>query len=422
MERRLATGGFADVFRAYDTIEGVQVVLKVPHDKLVDADALDTFKREARLTARLDHPNILPLKNADVIDGHFVIVYPLGLCDLAERAKKRMALKTALGFGAQILDALAYAHERHIAHCDVKPENVIVFDGNRLRLTDFGIAKVAFRTLRAEGTGTVGFVAPEQAMGRPSLRSDVFSAGLILYRLLSGTLPEWPFEWPFPGHVRLESRVHPDMLSVLRRATNLDPRKRFADAGELRDAFERARRKTESGEGLPRGETGRGAGASKTTRFRRFRREYGKALKATDACTSCSGPLAEAMRFCPWCGTDAAPKRGGTRFPASCSRCHRGVKLDWRFCPWCYGGLIGPLSERSYSDARYAARCSKARCRGQLMPFMRYCPWCNAKVTRRWTIVGSRGRCSGCRGPVLADLWSDCPWCGKGLPETRGRP
>ena len=90
----------------------------------------------------------------------------------------------------------------------------------------------------------MGYMAPEQAMGKPSFRSDVFSLGLILHRMLSGQWGEWPFEWPFPGHARLRSRVHPDMIDVVRRSLELNPRKRFRDAGQMLESFRKAKRKT----------------------------------------------------------------------------------------------------------------------------------------------------------------------------------
>ncbi|MCA8998823.1 MAG: serine/threonine protein kinase [Planctomycetaceae bacterium] len=237
IEKRLSEGGFATVYRAFDTIEGVHVALKIPHGTPLTDDALKDFRREVRMAAKLEHPNILRLKDASLIDDHFVITFPLGERTLADRLAKRVSLKTALGFAEQMLEALAYAHQQRIVHCDVKPENMVLFAGDQLKLADFGIAKFAQKTIRGSGTGTVGYMAPEQAMGKPSPRSDVFSAGLIIYRMLSGEWPDWPYDWPPPGIQRLRRRVHPDFVAFLQKAIDPDPRRRYRDAEQMRNAF-----------------------------------------------------------------------------------------------------------------------------------------------------------------------------------------
>ncbi|MGE3315906.1 MAG: serine/threonine protein kinase [Planctomycetaceae bacterium] len=243
IERKLANGGFAVVYQAMDTIEGIRVALKVPHTSNVDDSLLREFRHEVRMTAKLDHPNILPLKNASFIDDRFVIVFPLGEKSLDERLRSRLSMHTALYYAEQLIEAVAYAHRQRIIHCDIKPENVILFGGNRLRLTDFGIAKVALRTVRASGTGTVGYMAPEQAMGKPSLRSDVFSLGLVLYRMFAGEWPEWPYEWPPAGYHRLRGRVHQELIAFLRKAIEVNPKDRFRDGDQMLTAFRKVKSK-----------------------------------------------------------------------------------------------------------------------------------------------------------------------------------
>ena len=203
IERRIAQGGFAFVYQALDTIEGVRVALKMPHQYNVTASMLDTFQREARLVAKLDHPNILPLKDASFIDGRFVITCKLGEKTLADRLRNRIAFDTALQYIDQMIDGVAYAHRNRIIHCDIKPENM----------------------------------APEQAMGRPSARSDVFSIGLIAYKILTGHLPEWPFDWPPTGYATLRRKAHPDLIAVIRRSLEMRPSRRYRDANDLLRAF-----------------------------------------------------------------------------------------------------------------------------------------------------------------------------------------
>jgi len=424
IERKLGEGGFAAVYRALDTIEGVRVALKIPHDRLVTSEVLDEFRREVRLAASLQHPNILPLKNAEFIGGHFVVAYPLGQRTLADRMQSRMSLSTALQFAEQMLDAVACAHDHRIIHCDIKPDNLILFPDNWLMLTDFGIAKVAFHTVRASGAGTIGYVAPEQAMGRPSFRSDVFSLGLILYRMLCGHLPEWPFEWPPPGHVRLR-RSHSQLYDLVRRAIAVDPRKRYRDAGQMLSAFRRAlshgqRRKRKSSRSTAA--NSRGLVDWRQVQRREFLRKFGKLFGSRCNCHKCDGPVFEPMHFCPWCGTVQKVFRGETNFPLQCPRCSRGIKRDWNYCPWCYGPGFEVETNRQYTDKRYAARCGNTKCpRKVLMPFMRYCPWCRRRVRHRWMLANSKEKCSRCGWGVAGAFWHNCPWCSKQLPTKTRR-
>ena len=236
--RRLDTGGFCEIWQAYDRVENISVALKVPIAGTLDEADMRRFQREARLTASLDHPKVARLKNAEFIDGLLVASFPLGQESLADRMTRRIGTKRALDIATDLLEALAYAHERGVMHLDVKPENILLFDGGAARLADFGLSKIAAKaTCTGSGLGTVGYYAPEQAFGRPTKRSDVFSAGVVIWRLLAGALPSWPFAWPPPGLKRVESKAGPAAVRVLRRAMQLDAGKRFSDAGEMLRSF-----------------------------------------------------------------------------------------------------------------------------------------------------------------------------------------
>ncbi|TWU01619.1 serine/threonine-protein kinase [Neorhodopirellula pilleata] len=241
LEKRIGSGGFADVYSATDTLLNIKVALKIPNAKWVSKELIDEFRRESKLTMGLEHPNILPIRDASFIDDHFVIVVPLAARTLDDRLKSRMSFDTAFDFGSQLLDAVAYAHSCGIIHCDIKPENILLFDDGTLRLGDFGIAKAAQKTISSAGTGTLGYMAPEQAMGKPSTRADVFSIGLILYRMFSGKWPEYPFEWPFPGSPGFRKRVHPDLILVIRKSVAIKPRDRYPDAVKMSEAWEKCR-------------------------------------------------------------------------------------------------------------------------------------------------------------------------------------
>ena len=421
IEQRLAEGSFANVYQAMDTVEGVRVALKIPLERFAGREFQKDFKNEVRLSAKLDHPNILRVKDASIIEGRFVIAFLLGEKTLADRLKNRMSLRTVFNYAEQMLNAVAFAHANRIIHCDIKPENFIVFPHDQLRLADFGIAKLALHTLQASGSGTVGYTAPEQAMGKPSFRSDVFSLGLIFYRMLSGRLPEWPFRWPMPGFERLRGRVHPELVSLVRKAMEVEPRRRFKNAIRMREALRRIKSRALAYPVRAGKNSRRKPGSEdwRIIRFKQFRKKHGKHMETLCSCVRCGGPVLEYMQACPWCGVSRKVHRHDTRFPARCPRCNRGLKLDWVFCPWCFGPGFEVTTTRQYSDKRYTARCSNPRCpRGELMPFMKYCPWCRRKVRRKWKMPGTGDRCPSCHWGVFNSFWNYCPWCGSSLRST----
>lgn len=429
--KRLGEGGFATVWKAFDSIEGIHVAIKIPRPELIDKTVLDLFRKEVRVTAPLDHPGILPIKTATHIDGLFLIVHPLGLESLDDRLKRRLSFEKGLAYCEQILAALAYAHAKKVIHCDVKPDNFILFEDDRLRLADFGIAKVAQKTLEAQGTGTVGYVAPEQAYGKISFRSDVFAAGLVMVRILSGHLPEWPFEWPSPGIAKLKRNASPDLLDFLRRTVEVSAKKRFPSAIEAHNAFVRirphalaydskrkAKRHRANGRATPKSG---GTKDWKEVRRISFQRRFGKVLESKTACQRCAMPLSPEMQHCPWCKKEQPRFKGEVRHSHACPRCKRGVKADWHYCPYCWGSAIGPNTTRELSDKRYSARCTNSKCsRKDLMPFMRYCPWCHTKVQRKWPLPGSRSKCERCAWGVSREFWSCCPWCSAKVKPTKG--
>ena len=202
---------------------------------------LADFKREARLAHRLEHPNILPIRDASFIDGRFVIAMPLGDARSAVGCAVALSTESAMQFTEQALAATAHAHAANVIHCDIKPDNFIVFPDNQLKLTDFGFSKVAQHTLKASGSGTVGYIAPEQALGRPKFQSDVFSLGLVIYELFSGYLPEWPYDWPPPEIKRVRGKLKPKLVDWLRRAVEVRPEKRFKNAVTMYREFKRLR-------------------------------------------------------------------------------------------------------------------------------------------------------------------------------------
>ena len=243
IETCLSEGYYSNVYRALDTIEGRRAALKIPHPHLADESFLEGFRNEVRLAAKIEHPRILGLKDASFIDGMFVMAYPLGMETLSSRLARRMSANHLVAFMDQVLEAIAEVHRRRIIHCDIKPENFILFPGPELKLADLGIARFAFRTLRGSGSGTLGHMAPEQAFGQPSARSDVFAAGLLLYRMLSGKYPDYPFNWPPPAFDRVRAKSQPELIEIIRRCLQVSPRMRFKDGVALYRAYAKIRKK-----------------------------------------------------------------------------------------------------------------------------------------------------------------------------------
>ena len=409
IQGRIASVPLADVYRAYDTIQKINVALKIP--KTDDNSGHAAILHEVRVATRLRHPNILSVLNASYIDNHFVIALELGQESLADRVERRTSIARALDLAGQGLAALAHAHDNRIIHCDIKPENFILFPGNQLKLADFGFAKFNLRTLKASGSGTIDYIAPEQAMGRPKFQSDVFSMGLVLYRMFSGKLPEWPFEWPMVGNDKLNARLRPELIRILQKAIQLDPAKRYRDAVQMQADFIQSQSQARK-QKRPKARSGSRRGTSwRQLQWRQFQRQFRKVLDTHHHCRRCEGPVSESMQACPWCGFDNPARGSESKFPSSCPRCERGVKNDWDYCAWCYGPGFVEETSRQYPDKRYSARCVNRRCRGQLMPFMRYCPWCRTKVRRPWKLKGSRHSCQACNWGIAREFWNYCAWC-----------
>ncbi len=422
LDRRIGRGGFAEVWKARDTVENRAVALKVVLASAVDEWGRKAIEHEARVASRLHHPGIVEVRNADWIDGRFVMSTELARKSLDEHAVARRLGSTALQVIRDVAQGLAYSHSQRVLHRDVKPENIMILDDGRAALTDFGASRFAKGPTRTyTEMGTLGYMAPEQAYGRARLCSDVFSLGLIAYELFTGVLPTWPFEWPFPEHRRFVAKVPEPVRPVLRKAAEFDPRRRYADAGEFARALERAIAKAEN---TPRRRAPRRRRRSVpepsplAVQAEAFRRTHGKALGLRYSCRRCDGPISEPMRYCPWCGTSEISFREVTSYPLVCPECEKGVRPEWSFCPWCYSGRFVSNGRKPPRNARDVRDCGRRGCQGQLRPFMRYCPLCKWKPRRIWTVSQLPDRCPRCRWPTHRGFLRFCPWCGRREPRA----
>jgi eukaryotic-like serine/threonine-protein kinase len=203
---QIGAGGMGEVYRATDTRLGREVAIKVlPPSFGNDADRLRRFEQEARATGILNHPNILSIFDVGKHDGApFVVSELLEGETLREKiAGAKLPLRRAIDYAEQLADGLAAAHEKGIIHRDLKPENIFITRDGRLKILDFGLARVtgpamsdsiaADAPTTPAGTdpgavlGTVGYMSPEQVRGKPAdVRSDVFAYGTVLYEMLTG--------------------------------------------------------------------------------------------------------------------------------------------------------------------------------------------------------------------------------------------
>jgi len=404
--KRLGMGGYCEVWKARDTVEGIWVALKIPHADVYGNRDNQAVLKEVRLVARLRHPNIMTVKNAEIIDGHAVLATELSAGTLDD-CSRPMAVRRIITIMTEVLGGLAYAHRNHVVHCDVTPGNIFLLVNGHAAIGDFGIGlKVKGRMKTIDEYGTPGYVAPEQAFGKPIYRSDCFSVAVILYEFLTGHLIRWPFTWPGRGHIKLKERTSRGFVNFMKKALSVEPTNRFANAERMLTAMQEA---------LPMsikvGTTGLKNGRRGTwqqLRHEAFIKRYAKYMGPLHACVECGEAITEAMMLCPWCGSDKNRFDDRTMFSHVCYRCHRGVSGQWDYCPWCYGGgFVRQIDESNH--IAYHTRCR--HCDGKMGRFMRYCPWCRRKVKKPWRVWPFPELCTQCGWSIDSSFWNYCPWC-----------
>ena len=256
LEELVGTGGMSSVFRARDRLLERFVALKILHEHYTDdAEYVERFRREARAVAQLAHPNIVTVIDRGEQDGRQFIVFEFVEGEnLKQRVVREAPLpvEEAADLCTQVARALGYAHERGIVHRDVKPQNVILNDDGRAKVTDFGIARSLDvelgRGVTQTGTvlGTSDYIAPEQAQGgRVDAQTDVYSLGVVLYELLVGDVPFRGDNFvavamqhvsaPVPSVLDRRGDVPPRLDLVVQRAMAKRPEDRHESMEELVD-------------------------------------------------------------------------------------------------------------------------------------------------------------------------------------------
>src|SRR6476469_7805425 len=194
--RKLGTGGMANVYLAEDQELGRNVAIKILDDRHSNDDQfVERFRREAKNAAGLSHPNIVSIYDRGEAEGTYYIAMEfLDGSSLTELIVGRgpAPIPVAIDYARQILAALRFAHRNGIVHRDIKPHNALVDSEGRVKVTDFGIARAGTSQMTEAGSivGTAQYLSPEQARGsNVDQRSDLYSLGVVLYELITGTLP-----------------------------------------------------------------------------------------------------------------------------------------------------------------------------------------------------------------------------------------
>ena len=249
-----------EVWKAEDTRLGRVVAIKIlPPEVAADAEAITRLRREARMAAQLNHPNIATVHAFEEAGGRLFIVMELVDGEpLSKMIKRGIPEAELCRIGRAVAEALAEAHAKGVIHRDIKPENIMV-SGSRVKVLDFGIAKwispsddsVTMSLLTQQGIviGTVPYMSPEQALGKPlDARSDIFSLGIVLYEAATGVLPfqgetntdtmtriirDEPLE-----PARVNTKISPGLNSIIQRCLRKNRDERYATAGELAEALE----------------------------------------------------------------------------------------------------------------------------------------------------------------------------------------
>jgi serine/threonine-protein kinase len=255
--RRLGSGGMATVYLAEDQELGRRIAIKILNDRHAHDDQfVERFRREAKNAAALSHPSIVSIYDRGEAEGTYYIAMEF----LDGRSLKELIISrgpapipVAIDYARQILSALRFAHRNGIVHRDIKPHNVLVDGEGRVKVTDFGIARAGAASQMTEAgsiVGTAQYLSPEQAKGTTvDQRSDLYSLGIVLYELLTGSVPftgDTPVEiamkhiseTPQPPSAERPEVPH-DLDLVVTRALAKDPEERYQSAEEMDADLER---------------------------------------------------------------------------------------------------------------------------------------------------------------------------------------
>jgi serine/threonine-protein kinase len=263
---RVGSGGMADVYCAEDLQLGRRVAVKVLHERFAeDEEFVERFRREASSAASLSHANIVSVYDRGEWGGTYYIAMEFlegRSLDVIVREEAPLTPERSIDLTEQVLRAARFAHKRGVVHRDLKPHNVIIDGEGRVKVTDFGIARAGASEITQTGSimGTARYLSPEQAQGAPvGPRGDLYAIGVMLYELLTGTVPfegdsvvaialRHLSEPPRPPSAIIPS-ISPSLDAIVLHALAKEPGQRFADADAFLAALEAERERLRAEDG-----------------------------------------------------------------------------------------------------------------------------------------------------------------------------
>ena len=249
--KSIGEGGMANVYLAYDTILDRNVAIKVLRGDLAnDEKFVRRFQREALSASSLSHPNIVAMYDVGEDDGlYYIVMEYIEGKTLKQLLKKRgsLTLSEAIDIMLQLTDGMAHAHDSYIVHRDLKPQNIMIQDDGQIKITDFGIAMALNSTQLTQTNsvmGSVHYLPPEQAAGKgTTIKSDIYSMGIIFYELLTGELPFKgdsaveialkQMKEPLPDVHKLNNDIPQSIENVILKSTAKNPKNRYDDAKSM---------------------------------------------------------------------------------------------------------------------------------------------------------------------------------------------
>lgn len=249
---KIGSGGMSNVYLATDLILERNVAVKLlSFNFREDQDSLRRFQREALATTELTHPNIVNIFDVGEGDQPYIVMEHIEGMDLKQyiRENHPIPYHKVIDIMEQILDGIAYAHDNDVIHRDIKPHNILIDKDGRVKITDFGIAVALSQNSITQTNsllGSVHYISPEQARGNiVTKQSDIYSLGIVLYELLTGTVPFdgesavsialKHFQSEIPSLRELDSRMPQALENVVLKATAKEPRQRYASVREMKE-------------------------------------------------------------------------------------------------------------------------------------------------------------------------------------------